>query len=138
MTAFRKRIIVWTVMILLPVVSLPSPALAQETRDRIIQRNLRPDEPVKISLIKIQGVTVEPGKKFKGDQDWLSGMTLNVTNTSDKAICFINIALDVTGAAGPALRDRLVWGCRQPAAESASGLKRPKPLAPRESIEIVL
>ena len=127
-------------MILLTVASLHAPALAQKMRDRMIVRILSHDEPVKISLIKIQGVTVEPGKKFKGDQDWLSGLTLSVTNTSDKAICFINIALDFTRAAGSEadFRDRLVWGCRQPRAEGASGLKSPEPLAPGESIEIAL
>jgi hypothetical protein len=140
MTAYVKRVAVWAAVIPLLAALSPSPASAQKLRDRVIERVVSPDEPVKISAMKVRGVAVEPGKKFKGDEDWLSGLTLSVTNTSDKAICFINIALDLTAAAAaePGLRDRLVWGCRQPAAEGASGLERPKHLAPGESVEIAL
>lgn len=51
-------------------------------------------EPLRVNTVKLGGNTTEFGKAFTdADDDWLNGLALNVTNTSDKDIVFIGLTL---------------------------------------------
>lgn len=55
-------------------------------------------EPVKVNSVKVRGRTTEFGKAFTDvDDDWLKGFSLNVTNTSNKDIVFIELSLTFFG-----------------------------------------
>ena len=128
------------VTLLLATVLSSASILAQQTQDRIIKYNSWRNEPIKITKVKIGDLPVEFGEKFQGENDWLRGLTFSVTNTSDKAVCYINIALDFPRAASqePMTRDRLLWSCRKNVKDSAKSSEKVEPLKPGESIDIVL
>jgi len=51
-------------------------------------------EPVQVNRITLKGRAAEFGKAFTdADDDWLRGFSLNVTNTSNKDIVFIELSL---------------------------------------------
>jgi len=55
-------------------------------------------EPVRVNRVKLRGRTAEFGKAFmEADDDWLRGFSLNVTNTSNKDIVFIELSLTFFG-----------------------------------------
>lgn len=126
-------------MFLLIGILLPLQIFSQQTEDRVIKKVSWLNEPIKINKIKVADIEVESGKKFQGNNDWLHGLTVNVTNKSNKNICYIDIAFDFPRAdEQPGFRDYLLWrGCKF----STDGQEIPemsKPLKPGESIDIVL
>jgi hypothetical protein len=127
-------------MFLLAVIFLPVSVLAQQTQDRIVKYNSWRNEPVKISTVKVGGSPVEFAEKFQSENDWLRGLTFSVINTSDKDICYINIALDFPRATSkePMTRERLLWSCKTNTDGSTKSSKKIKPLKPGESVDIVL
>lgn len=55
-------------------------------------------EPVRVNRVKLRGGAAEFGKAFTdADDDWLRGFSLNVTNTSNKDIVFIELSLTLFG-----------------------------------------
>src|SRR5262245_2337008 len=61
----------------------------QRTVDKLSWRT----EPVRMQKVKANGANVELGKGFKGEKDWLNGLTVSVQNVSNKAIARIEINL---------------------------------------------
>lgn len=122
-----------SMMFLLAAILLPVSVFAQQVQNRVIKKKSWKNEPIKITKIKVGGVSVEFGEKIQAQDDWLSGLTVSVTNTSDKAVCFINIALDL-----PRIRERLVWSCTKDLSNAAESSKKIESLKPGESIDIVL
>jgi hypothetical protein len=69
-------------------------AFPQQAHERVIKKMSWPDEPVKISKLKIKGKNVSIGQKLFEEDDWLKTITLGVKNTSDKSISHIKIDLE--------------------------------------------
>lgn len=61
----------------------------QRTVDKLSWRS----EPVRVQKVKANGANVELGKGFKGEKDWLNGLTVSVQNVSNKAIARIELSL---------------------------------------------
>ena len=140
MTAYPKHFSYRLAVVSLVTTLLLAPALAQPSRDRIIKLVSWPREPIKIATIKVRGVRIEPGEKFQAEDDWLRGLTLSVTNISDKPICSINIALDFPRAENPdpPLREHLIFWCIAPSPGTSESSAKPRPLKPGQSMDIVL
>lgn len=64
-----------------------------QPQERLLRKVSWPDEPVKIKAVKSKDKTIELGKKFSADDDWLKDLVVTVDNTSGKAILFIHIDL---------------------------------------------
>ncbi len=129
-----------SMMLLLAAVVLPASVFAQQAQDRIIKKHSWNNEPIKITKVKVEGVSIEFGEKIQAKDDWLRGLTVSVTNTSDKAVCFINIALDFprTKSQEPQTRECLIWGCTKDLPNAVESSKKIEPFKPGESIDIVL
>ena len=55
-------------------------------------------EPVKINELRVKGSIAEFGRAFREpDDDWLKGFSLNVTNTSNKDIVYVEVSLTLFG-----------------------------------------
>jgi len=89
--------------LLLPVFILACQTIAFSQSQRVVDKLSWQSEPVKFQKIKANGTDVELGKKFNSEKDWLNGFTVNVKNTSNKAIARIEINLAFPRAtnAGP-------------------------------------
>jgi hypothetical protein len=67
--------------------------MALQGPDRLVWDKSRSDSPVKITLIKTKKRVIENDKKLFDDDDWLQGLTLRVTNHSDRTITYVGIQL---------------------------------------------
>jgi hypothetical protein len=125
---------------LLAAFLLPESIFAQQRQDRIVKYNSWRNEPVKITAIKVNGSLVEFGENFQAEDDWLRGITFSAINTSDREVCYIDLALDFPRATSkePMTRERLLWSCKTGAVNSAKSSEKVKPLKPGESVDIVL
>lgn len=135
MIGHLKRVSRLLVILSLTAHVLGSSVLTRESNDRLITMIRIPNEPLKITGIKVGGVQVEPDKEFQAKDDWLRGLTLSITNVSDKPICFIDMALYFprTGnSSGAPARDALMFSCK-PAHSDTS-----KPLKPGKSMDLVV
>lgn len=119
-----------------PEVTPPAPAIQQRTRDRVVKLDGWPNEPVKITAVKLRGgELIKPGVIFPAVDDWVRGLSLTVTNISNRPVCFIHVQLYLPRAgddAGDAARDALMFVC-DPVTAS-----KPNPLMPGKSLEMVL
>jgi uncharacterized surface protein with fasciclin (FAS1) repeats len=104
---------------------------------RVITMNSWPNEPVKIVAVKLRGgEQIKSGVAFQAVDDWVRGLTLTVTNVSQKPVCFIHVQLllprppDDAGAR-PA-NDALMFVCNPVTAV------KPNPLMPGMSIDIMM
>jgi hypothetical protein len=66
--------------------------LAQD-HERMIDKVSWRHEPIQVVSLKTRDKSIELGKKFSEDDDWLRGLTVTVQNTSNKAIARIEIML---------------------------------------------
>ena len=80
----------------LAVIGLLSTTLviAQQAHERTVMKVNAPNEPVKITKFKLKGTPRGFGQNFTDDDDWLRGMTVNIQNTSNKPIVYLEISLD--------------------------------------------
>lgn len=96
MPAASRLAVLITLLItgLLITSTLPAVNHASQKKDRIIRKGDFPQEPVRITLVKVKKGPVEPNKKFTdSDDEWLKGFTLRVENTSGKPINYISVSL---------------------------------------------
>jgi len=124
--------------LLLAAILLPLSVFAQQSHDRTIKKISWRNEPIKITQIKVDGAVVDFDKNFQAKNDWLRSLTLSVSNTSDKAICYINIALDFPRTKGqqPPARDHLLWGRFRVLPDANELTENSKILKPGESIDL--
>jgi hypothetical protein len=65
------------------------------TRSQDIERSIQiwthQIEPLQIVSVKVKGVQIERGKKFRGDDDWFNGLVVTVKNASDRPISYAMI-----------------------------------------------
>ena len=64
---------------------------AQQAKQRLIEVENFPNQPVEIVNIKINGVSVKPSQKFAESSDWLEKMTITLKNTGEKPISYASI-----------------------------------------------
>jgi hypothetical protein len=73
---------------------LTASVIAQQAQERTVKKVKALNEPVKITKFKLKGIPRGFGQNFTDDDDWLRGMTVNVQNTSNKPIVYLEISLD--------------------------------------------
>ena len=104
------------------------------TAARVITVNSWPNEPVKIVAVKLRGgEQIKSGVAFQAVDDWVRGLTLTVTNVSQKPVCFIHVQLLLPRPpddAGRPANDALMFGC--------NSAVKPNPLMPGLSIDITM
>lgn len=69
--------------------------------ERTIAKMSWRSEPIKIVKLTTKGKTIEIGKKFIEDDEWLKGLTVTVENTSNKLISRIELSLSFPRPEGP-------------------------------------
>jgi len=99
-------------------------------------------EPVQVNTVKLRGRATEFGKAFTdADDDWLRGFSLNVTNTSNQDIVFIELSLTLFG------KDEKLTPNRTPIGYPVfygspegifDGSTSARPLRPNESADVTL
>jgi hypothetical protein len=63
-------------------------------KEREIRRlPIEENEPIAITSIKVNEQSVSFNKKFRADDEWLSGLVISIKNKSDKLILFASIRL---------------------------------------------
>ena len=108
--------------------------------ERLLDKLSWKTEPIKIVRIKTKAKTVELGRKFYADDDWLTGMTITAQNISDKVIARIELTLAFPPPRGssrekPTLVVPMIFG-RDPA--QASPAEVLKLVNPGERVDIEL
>ena len=105
--------------------------LGQE-KERAIEIYKWRNEPIKLLSVKVDGKEIVSKEKFVNKRDdWFSGLTVEVENTSDKTIANIRIALGFPNEPvlkGNPARDYIAYGTRE---LSEPNLSEP-PLKPGE------
>lgn len=137
----RLRSIRRTIIAVCFAVSLPAPGLASQAGERTVNKVKAPDEPLRITKLKLKGTARGFGQKFTDDDEWLRDLTLSVKNTSNKPIVYIEIDLHF-----PRPEDQpslLPFGSSlrhgyYPVLHSPLPSDAPRPLMPGEKAEIKL
>lgn len=108
--------------------------------ERTLTRSLWRNEPVEISEVKQQKGSIEFGRAFTDDDDWLKGLTLSVKNTSNKDIVFIGVELTLFNKeAGYEHRTPVGFPFSYDARSGISdGPNGDHPIRPGESVEVSL
>ncbi len=95
-----------------------------QQKDRTIQIHKWRNEPIKILSVKVDNKEIESNEKFVSDNnDWFSGLTVEIENTSNKKIANIQIAIDFpteTGLKGSPARDYIAYGTSELSEPNAS------------------
>ena len=93
--------------------------------------------PVEIASIKLNGKDIVPGQKFKGDDDWLKGISFTLKNVSDQPISYVNVGFKFPLPNGFVVVIGLTYGI-----DSSYGEIRRSPspasIQPGQSVELVL
>ena len=124
-------------------------ALLQQSVSREVSQNQRKlvksnwrGEPVQVNKVKLKGQLVEFGKAFSdADDDWLRGFSVNVTNSSNKDIVFIELTLTFFGKEEglTPTRTPLAYPVLYGASEGfLDGSTTAHPVRPNESIDVIL
>ena len=128
--------------LILTLLLIPEVISGQQRQNRSLKKIPWPNEPVKLTKIKVKGAVVELDKDFLAEDDWLNGLTISVKNTSGKAIVFISISIRLIRPATqntvqqqPSYRHELKYGI-EPSSQSLPN--EPKPIKPGEIVDIVL
>jgi hypothetical protein len=81
-------------------------------RSRTVNRLSRPNEPVQITAVRVNGKAVRFGKAFAGRNNWLGGLTFVIKNTSTKSVSWARVALKFQKGKEPApsLNDLMTYG----------------------------
>lgn len=82
------------------IIFLPVLGFAQK-QERVISKISWKDAPIKIDKLQTKGKTIELGKKFSEEDDWLKGLAVTVENVSDKPISRIELDLSFPRPEGP-------------------------------------
>jgi len=115
--------------------------VSSQNERKLVRSNWR-REPVRVNTVKLRGRATEFGKAFtEADDDWLKGFSLNVTNTSNKDIVFVELSLTLFG------KDEKLAPNRTPVGYPVfygspegifDGSTKARPIRPNESADITL
>jgi hypothetical protein len=125
---------------LLPITRVVTHGQTDQPGDRMVRKLSWPKEPVKIKAIKSKDKTIEFGKKFSADDDWLKDLVVSVENTSGKPILFIGIDLLFVrndNSQEPLWTLKMAYGRRKLPNEPVQP-DAPKPFLSGENIDISL
>ena len=88
---------------------LASSSAKNQQPDRIVVRKPWPKEPVKVVAVKTKHKeSVEIGKAFEEDDDWLDGFTVTVVNNYDKIVTALEVSMTFRREPGDT-RPPLTW-----------------------------
>jgi hypothetical protein len=130
-----------SVVVFLPVLGLAQePERATTRLERTISKVSWRKEPIKLVKLQTKGQTVELGKAFSEEDDWLKGLTVTVENVSDKPVAQIVLTLSFPRPAGPSetiptFTEDISYG-RDPS--EISGAETEKQILPGEKVDIKL
>lgn len=141
---FTASVMLVTVMVLLP----PVHGSGQQKSDRTVRIKVDGNPPAEIVAVSVKGAPVESGRKFAGDSDWFSGLTITIKNISDKPITFATVAV-----MAPQVKDgvrkqvdgrdlyelnELMYGDPPPRPGATGRYTRVPPLIPGQTTDLVL
>lgn len=81
------------VLMFVLVVVIPTFAIGQQVKQRVVDLRIYKDQPVEIVAVKVKGVPIKPKQKFDGESDWLNGLAVSVKNVSDKPVSYICVLI---------------------------------------------
>ena len=114
---------------------------ASQNERKLVRSKWR-GEPVQVNKVELRGRIAEFDKAFtEADDDWLKGFSLNVTNTSNKDIVFIELTLTFFGKEEGLTPGRTPLG--YPVFYGSpegifDGSTKARPIRPNESADITL
>jgi hypothetical protein len=91
--------------------------------------------------VKVKGRKIRSNERFASDEDWLSGLTINIKNRSDQAIRLAAIQLQFprpSGSEGPIAIADIYYGNRALLTRLPIMSERSPGLAPGEAVDIEL
>jgi hypothetical protein len=111
---------------------------AQENSRRIVKYHTYADEPVEVVAITAGKRAIELEQAFPGDDDWIKTLTFTVRNTSQNAIAYLSLDLDIplTGFSAPAMRLTLSHGVNPNLPVNAKG--QVTGLQPGQSVDLAV
>lgn len=115
-----------------------------EEQDRIVEVPSFSNEPVKISKLRAKGREVRAGEKFKDSNDWFKGLTIKISNTSDKPVNYVSLLVtfprpkEQKEAGRLPFGERLTYGFSPVDLEGPAGSGPAPSIPPGESIELAL
>jgi hypothetical protein len=117
--------------------------VAGQKQDRLLKKKQWSNEPIKITKVKVKGANISLGEKHSGDDDWFRGLTVEVKNTSNKTIVFIDLSIIFPPSEGAAeehtASDHLLYGNYPPAPGEIFTRHPDQPsLQPGDSASLVL
>src|SRR5216684_1411088 len=94
MTVLRNRLLLAALVCL--SLSAVTHTYSQQQRERVIEKSFQPNEPLDLEDIQVRHSSnvkesVRVGMKFRGDEDWLKGLTVKLKNKSGKSIIFAEV-----------------------------------------------
>ena len=127
-------------MLIVVVLSLFVSSFAQKA-ERTVKRKTWRNEPLKILSVKIKGIKVNFNQTFLNQNDWFSGLTVNVKNISNRTINFVDLTLIFPPEDGQTISasDHLIYG-QYPPLPGEDGIPHPDqpPLQPNDTATLVL
>lgn len=96
----------------LGIVSADSSISVSPTKQKLVKRWSFPSEPISVINLQWKGTSVQSGKLFAGDDEWIKGLRFDVENTSMQSIAFLKVHVLLYGVKGydSALSIPLQWG----------------------------
>lgn len=111
---------------------------ASQNERKLVKSNWR-GEPVQVNKVKLKGSIVEFDRGFTdADDDWLKGFSLNVTNSSNKDIIFIDLTLTLFGKEEGLTPSLIPLAYPVMYGASKDGSTTAPPIGPNESVDVTL
>jgi hypothetical protein len=142
--SFSKRLFLFVILgtasiFLIKGIYALGTAQSREQPERLVEQKLAPNEPVKILAVTNKKGKLKIGSRFQDDEQWLRGLTLEITNAHHKPIQFVGIELLFPRAKGrtePPVSTTLTYG--QDISSRTSAPNEVKPLLPGQSVNLAL
>jgi len=97
----KTRRVSRSIMLIALIACMSHTSVAQQPKERVIRRlPVEENEPIAITDIKVNDLSVSFDKKFAADVEWLRSLVFSVKNKSDKLILFTSIRLKFPRPAG--------------------------------------
>jgi hypothetical protein len=114
----------------------------EQNADRMIEKGEDYNPPVKIRLVKSKIGVIEPGKKISADDDWLRGLTVRVSNASNKPVTSVSLAIQFRRPENQPRELDLIapieYGRNPFAPSQESTIAPPEPIFPGQTRDITL
>src|SRR5437588_4043816 len=95
MLRFMRLIAVVLLLLLMFICVINEPSHSQVQHNRIIDTSRSyPNCPIRIVSVTTNGRVMQIGKPVPADDDWISGMAIEVENVSTKVVSHVGIRMD--------------------------------------------